>query len=150
MAEKYAFTANGSYTAGGVLFRELKKQATSRRKPALSSDAQLFELFETNVSLTAVKNIFIDDEEFTVVKNMEELLKIMKAADFDYLEELVQASRPLFKIKDRFLYVIGASERDLLAVSSVCLKYMFVVCGPYTCCFSGHARLYCRSVCGEQ
>ena len=133
-----------------MLYKELKKQATQRRKPELQNDTPFFKEFETKISLKAVKHIFIDDEEFTVVKNMKELLKIMKAADFDYLEELVQASRPLFKIKDRFLYVIGASERDLLAVSSVCLKYMFVVCGPYTCCFSGHARLYCRSVCGEQ
>jgi hypothetical protein len=136
MAEKYAFTANSSCTVGGVLYKELKKQATSRRKPAMSENAQVFKEFETNVSLKAVKNIFIDDQDFDLVENMKELLKIMKAAEHGYLEELVQASWPLFKKGDDFLYVIGASKRDILAVSEQNkTKNLFVVCGPYLLLF---------------
>ena len=127
IAEECGVSSNESCTQGGNMLKQLKKCRTKSQK--LDSKSTFFKDCETTITMEAIKFICIlDNGEFTLVKNMKGLHQKLSAAGYDYFNEMVNATRPFFKIDGDYLYVIGASDDDLLMVSRVCVNNI-CMCG---------------------
>ena len=109
------------------MLKQLK--ACRTKSQTLDNKSTFFKDCETTVAMDAAKFICIlDNDEFTLVKTMKDLLEKLSAAGYGYFNDMVNATRPFFEIDGDYLYVIGASDNDLLMVSRICLNNI-CMCG---------------------